>query len=233
MTLRALIGACLVGSFLLLAGCGGAKSGVPTPGGVPTPAASGSAAGSAGGSGSATSSTSGGTAAGAGSAAKTGASTSGGSTTAATGAGSATPASKVEVPKYEPVKLGPLAPAAEAVMGPLSIKLGLMEARSAGTQAPGFEYFFIQVTVKNTGPIPYGIDPVSMLALTDPKGKVLKVDPKATNLKTERLDVTVGPGQTVVGWIGFVAKLDDGNYKLVITPPNLGEAVYQFEAPPM
>ena len=48
-----------------------------------------------------------------------------------------------------------------------------------------------------------------------------------------RLTDQVLAGQSIKGWVGFLTKLDDGMYKLHVRFPDHGEAIFQFEAPPM
>lgn len=213
-------------TILILTGCGGKgddKGGVPTPGAVPTPAPA-AASGSQG---------SGGQSSGGGQTASGGQAASGGQTQSGSQTQSSGSSSRANRPAFEKVSIGPLTATEEAVVGPLTYQLGMMEGRSAGMTFPGYDYFLIHITVTNTSTAQFSVNSLNHFHLVEPNGNHQKINIQAGIVYKEKIDGNLDPGATVSGWLGFLVKLDDGDYQLVMTHPDFGDATWEFEAPLM
>lgn len=227
----------------LVAGCGGNKGAVPTPGSTP-PAQTGESGESQpaapGGSGA----QSGGTAAPAGSTGTGGSTGDTGATGGTEAAGDGAPAgpgagegagqpAQTEPAAPSLVKVGPLPEGAEADLGALVFKLNYSEARSAGMTFPGYDFLTMNVTVTNKSQREIVFNSLNTIQLHEPGGGTQRANVQSTAGYEGRIDQSLAAGQSVTGWIGFLVQLADGKYRLVINVPEIGEATYEFEAPPM
>lgn len=130
-------------------------------------------------------------------------------------------------------KVGPLPEGAEADLGPLVFKLNYMEGRSAGMTFPGYDFLTMNVTVTNKSKSEIVVNSLNIIELHEPGGGTQRANVQSTAGYEGRIDTSLAAGQSVTGWIGFLVQLGDGKYRLVISVPEVGEAVYEFEAPPV
>lgn len=192
----------LAALLLLVAGCG---KNAPDPGAAP-----------------ASSSSQTGTSAGTGSSSGTG--------TGSTSTAPALPDVKKNTPKpVEKVKLGPLAVGAVAKVGLIDFKLEeIGVVTKAGGLAPGYGYLVTKLTVTNNTADPYTINPSDHIKVETPEGKLTRYNVAATAQRNPRLQGTLNAGQSESGWLGYMVKLQAGNFKMTLTHPDFGEAVFEF-----
>lgn len=225
----------------LLAACGG-KGAVPTPGSTPAPQqGSGDQSQTAPSGGSGTPSGTATAPSGTDNTDNTGASTGGsepagnapsGGGSAGGSGGSGEPA-QTQPASPGLAKVGPLPEGAEADLGSLVFKLNYVEARSAGITFPGYDFLTMNMTVTNKSQGEIVFNSLNTIQLHEPGGGTQRANVQSTAGYEGRIDQSLAAGQSVTGWIGFLVQLADGKYRLVINVPEMGEATYEFEAPPM
>lgn len=159
--------------------------------------------------------------------------TTGGTTTATTpGSGSSSTATTTtttpQKKTYSKVSLGPLKKGETARVGPISITLSDVALTRQATGLPaGYAYVSMMITVANEAEL-YTINTTDHFRVETPLARVYKVNVQAMALRNPKLQGSVDKGANTSGWLGFLVKLMDGNYKFVFSHPDYGDATWEI-----
>lgn len=127
----------------------------------------------------------------------------------------------------ESVQLGPLAVGDAAEVGPLTVTVHQVEAVDQAP-APGYTYVMVEVTVQNGGASLYTVNPTEHHKLRTPEDKSAPYNPQAVALRSPKLQGSARQGESVNGWLGYLAKRMDGTYRYTFIHPDYGEATWEF-----
>lgn len=148
--------------------------------------------------------------------------------TGTAGGGQDTPSNGGTAPEpAEKVQLGPLAVGDTAEVGPLTVTVSKIEAVDQAP-APGYTYVLVELTVENSGAAAYTVNPTEQHKVQTPEEKNAPYNLQATAVRSPRLQGTLKQGESVTGWLGFLAKKMEGTYTYTFTHPDYGEAVWEF-----
>lgn len=129
----------------------------------------------------------------------------------------------------EKVNLGPLKAGEAAKLGPLTVTLNQVNVvdKAAGLP-PGYIHLMTEVTVVNDGSAVYTANITDHFKTETPEGKKAPYNVQATANRSPRLQGTLKTGENVTGWIGYLAKRVNGNYKFMFIHPDYGQATWEF-----
>lgn len=126
-------------------------------------------------------------------------------------------------------KVGPLARGETAQVGPISVTLSEVEVVTQAVGLPeGYAYVLVDLTIRNDGSASYTINTADHTKMTSPDGKNRNINVQAMGQRSPRLQGTLDKGETQAGWLGYLVKYEAGNFTLLYTHPDYGEATWEF-----
>jgi len=154
--------------------------------------------------------------------------TSTGATTGSGNTGTTTTPSTPQKKTYTKVNLGPLKKTETAKVGPLSVTVSEVAVTRQTTGLPaGYAYVSVMVKIANEDEL-YTINTTDHFRMETPQARVSKINVQAQSLRNPKLTGSLDKGASASGWLGFLVKISDGNYKFAFTHPDYGEAVWEF-----
>ncbi|HWI63719.1 MAG TPA: DUF4352 domain-containing protein [Symbiobacteriaceae bacterium] len=132
-------------------------------------------------------------------------------------------------PAFERVNLGDLKVPSEAKIGPLTVKV---EERAIVTKTaglpPNYYYLVMKVTIVNGGKDEYTINTTDHFKMETPEAKLMPFNVQATAQRSPRLQGTLEGGKSQTGWLGYMVKVQPGNFKFRFTHPDWGDLFWSF-----
>lgn len=136
---------------------------------------------------------------------------------------------KAAEPVYEKVTLGPLKMGETAKVGPLSVTVKeFASVEKAAGLPPNYAFVVLNLTIKNDGKDNYTINATDHFKMETPEAKIMTLSPNATAQKSPRLQGTIEAGGTASGWLGYMVKIQPGNFKYRYVHPDWGTAHWEF-----